>query len=352
MRTVLCDLLGCRHPIVQSPMTWVSDTTLTAAASEAGAFGILASTIAPAGEVEAYIGRIQEITNQPFGVYATGIQPNLAEVVAAVLRRGVRGFSYGRGVDRETIAKLKAAGVVCMTTVGAPKHAAKAVALGADVIMVQGSEGGGHTGTTATTVLLPQVLDTVPVPVVASGGFFDGRGLAAALSYGAAGIAMGTRFLMTRESRVSPVALAHYCRVTDAGSIRISTAIDGLPQRMIANRLITDLEEMSWLRQMRLALSGAWRWKSEGRISNAQFLVLALRSMREGPAAAVQTLRMSRLPELLRLGLFGGDVENGLLPSGQVAAAIGELMSCEDLVAQIIEVAERRLIQLSAEISA
>ena len=164
-----------------------------------------------------------------------------------------------------------------MPTVGAPKHAAKAVDLGADIVTVQGAEGGGHTGSVPTTLLLPKVLDAVRVPVVAAGGFFDGRGLAAALAYGAAGIAMGTRFLMSAESPVPRETLERYVAVGDPARIRVSDALDGLPQRMIDNPYLLKLERFGPLRRTWFALKTAEAWRRQNGLSTGDMLGLALK---------------------------------------------------------------------------
>src|SRR5258706_4304583 len=208
----LTALLGCRYPIVQTAMGWVADAKLVAASSNAGAFGFRAAATMSTAELEGAIAQLRTATPQKFGVNFHMFQPNAAEVIELILKNKdrVRAVSYGRGPDAKTIARFKSAGVLCMPTVGALKHAQKAIELDADVITVQGAEGGGHTGSVPTTLLLPQVLDAVKVPVVAAGGFFNGRGLAGALAYGASGIAMGTRFLMTAESPGPRATLQKY----------------------------------------------------------------------------------------------------------------------------------------------
>src|ERR1044071_1924875 len=219
--TPLTDLLGCRYPIVQTAMGWVANAKLVAATSNAGGFGFLAaatmSTEQLAAEIDAVRKGVRKVGSDPtyFGVNFHMFQPNAAEVIELILKNRdcVRAVSYGRGPDAKTIKRFKDAGVLCMPTVGALKHAQKAIELGADIITIQGAEGGGHTGSVPTTLLLPQVLDAVDVPVVAAGGFFNGRGLAGALAYGAAGIAMDTRFLMTQESPVPCATLQKYLDV-------------------------------------------------------------------------------------------------------------------------------------------
>ena len=234
LHTVLCERLGCRYPVIQTAMGWVATPALVAASTEAGAFGFLAGAVMRPDELAAAIHALKAATDRPFGVNFHMFQPGATEIVEIIIGEKVRAVSFGRGPDAALIRRLKDAGIVCIPTVGALKHAVKMAELGCDMVVVQGGEGGGHTGAVATSVLLPQVLDAVSIPVVAAGGFADGRGLAAALAYGACGVAMGTRFLLTRES---PVPEAVKARYLDARPERIvvSTKIDGIPQRMVPN---------------------------------------------------------------------------------------------------------------------
>ncbi|WP_454742467.1 NAD(P)H-dependent flavin oxidoreductase [Cupriavidus necator] len=343
LHTMLCDLLGCRYPIVQTAMGWVADARLVAASGNAGAFGFLAGATIPPGEVEREILGVKALSDRPFGINFHMFQPNADEVIEMAIRHRLRAVSYGRGPDAKMIGRLKAAGVVCMPTVGAAKHAAKAAELGADVVTVQGGEGGGHTGGTPTTLLLPQVLDSVRVPVVAAGGFFDGRGLAAALAYGAAGVAMGTRFLMSSESPVPAQTLERYVAVRDPAHIRVSLAIDGLPQRMIDNALLLRLEGASPWRRTWLALAAARKWRARTGMSAAQMLTTAWHAMREQDYTAAQTLMAANAPVLIQRAMVEGHPEEGVLPSGQAAAAIGAIESCEQIVAGMVAQARARL---------
>ncbi|WP_019449454.1 nitronate monooxygenase [Cupriavidus sp. BIS7] len=348
LHTALCDLLGCRYPIVQTAMGWVADAKLVAATGNAGAFGFLAGATIPPGEVEREILRVKAASDRPFGINFHMFQPNADEVIDMAIRHRLRGVSYGRGPDAAMIGRLKAAGVVCMPTVGAAKHAAKAVELGADVVTVQGGEGGGHTGGTPTTLLLPQVLDSVRVPVVAAGGFFDGRGLAAALAYGAAGVAMGTRFLMSSESPVPAQTLERYVKVRDPASIRVSLAIDGLPQRMIDNALLLELEQAGPWRRAWLALNAARKWQARTGMRTAQMLGTAWRAVREQDYSAAQTLMAANAPVLIQRAMVEGHPDEGVLPSGQAAAAIGAIVPCEQIVSDIVAQARTRLEALTA----
>ncbi len=253
-------------------------------------------------------------------------QPNAQQVIDLAIKHRLRAVSYGRGPDAETIARFKQAGVLCMPTVGALKHAVKAVELGADIITVQGAEGGGHTGSVPTTLLLPQVLDAVKVPVVAAGGFYNGRGLAGALAFGAAGIAMGTRFLMTSDSPVPRSTLQRYIEVKEPANIRASTAVDGMPQRMIDNPMLLSLERGGPLRRLYVALRSAWRWKARTGMTVGHMLKTALRAFREGDSAT-QTMMAANAPVLIQRAMVEGKPDEGVLPSGQVAAVLDKLPS-------------------------
>lgn len=352
LQTVLCERLGSRYPVVQTAMGWVADANLTAATCNAGGFGFFAGATTEPGDVENQILAIKSKTDRPFGVNFHMFQPNAEEVIAAVIKHKVRAVSYGRGPDAKTIKRLKDAGVVCMPTVGAVKHAIKAVELGADIITVQGGEGGGHTGAVPTTILLPQVLDAVKVPVVAAGGFFDGRGLAAALGYGAAGIAMGTRFLMTKESPVPRSALDRYLATKDPTLIRTTTAVDGMPQRFIENAEIKRLENMSLPARLAMSMKYARQWGKESGLGPIAMAKLGLKVLSSGENSFAQTVMAPNLPTLVQRGVVEGNTETGLLPSGQAAAMIDRLESCEELIARIISEAETRLRAVSALVAA
>ncbi len=202
LRTPLTELVGIEHPLVQTGMGWVAGARLVSATANAGGLGILASATMTLEELETAVTKVKATTDKPFGINIRADAGDANERVDLLIREGVRVASFALAPKPELISRLKEAGVVVIPSVGAAKHAKKVAGWGADAVIVQGGEGGGHTGPVATTLLLPSVLDAVDIPVVAAGGFFDGRGLAAALSYGAAGVAMGTRFLLTSDSTV------------------------------------------------------------------------------------------------------------------------------------------------------
>ena len=347
--TALTERLGCRYPIVQTAMGWIADPKLVAATGNAGGFGFLAAATMSTPELEAALAKTRELTPAFFGVNFHMFQPNAQDVIELAIQHKdrVRAVSYGRGPDAKTIRRFKDAGILCMPTVGALKHAVKAVELGADIITVQGAEGGGHTGSVPTTLLLPQVLDAVKVPVVAAGGFFNGRGLAAALAYGAAGIAMGTRFLMTSDSPVPRETLQRYVEVKDPAIIRASTAVDGLPQRMIDNEVLLRLERGGPFVQLLTALLSAWKWKARTGMSVGYMLRTAIEALRAGDSVA-QTLMAANAPVLIQRAMVEGQPDEGVLPSGQVAAVIDALPSVAELIRSIVLEAERRLQAVAA----
>ncbi len=347
LRTPLCDLLGCELPVVQTAMGWVAGPGLVAATCNAGGFGFLAGATIPAARIEADILRVKELTGgKPFGLNFHMFQPNAQQLLDLAVQHGVRAVSYGRGPDKKVIARLRDAGIVCMPTVGALKHAQKAIDMGANVITVQGAEGGGHTGSVPTTVLLPQVVDAVRVPVVAAGGFYDGRGLLAALAFGAQGIAMGTRFLMTSDSGVPAATVQRYLSVRDADRVRVSYLVDGMPQRMIDNEYLAMLENASAFKRLRIALGSAWRWKAQTGMTGRHALRLLLQAMREGPSAVAQTVMAANAPVLLERSMVQGKPALGVMSSGQVAALIDELLSCRELLDGIVAQAGERLTAL------
>ncbi len=348
LSTALTDKLGCTHPVVQTAMGWVADEKLTAATCNAGGFGFLAGATIEPGKVDAAILDVKARTKNSFGVNFHAFQPNAEEVLEAVINHGVRAVSYGRGPNPKMIQRLKDAGVVCMPTVGAAKHAVKAVELGADIVTVQGGEGGGHTGAVPTTILLPQVIDAVDVPVVAAGGFSDGRGLVAALAFGAAGIAMGTRFLLTKDSPVPMSTLERYLKTQDPALIKVSTAVDGLPQRFIENEELKRIEEMSLPARLAMSSKYARHWGKEAGLGPLGMAKLGLKVMSGDEGGFRTTVMAANLPTLVQRGVVAGDPVNGLLPSGQVAARIETLESCEELISRIMGEAGERIAALSA----
>ncbi|WP_027949646.1 NAD(P)H-dependent flavin oxidoreductase [Haliea salexigens] len=350
LTTRLTELLGCRYPIVQTAMGWVADPRLVAGSCNAGGFGFLAGATIPPEEMERDILQVKALTDRPFGVNFHMYQPNAADIIDMVIRHGVRAVSYSRSPGPEMIRKLKDAGVICMPTVGLPKHAVKAVELGADAVTVQGGEGGGHTGAVPTTLLIPQVVDAVgaQVPVVAAGGFKDGRGLVAALAWGADGVAMGTRFLLTRESPVPDATKQRYLDCKNPADIVVSRAMDGMPQRMIMNELLTELERASKLRKLFIAMRNGLAFRKYTGASVVGLLKSAVAMSRSDDMTAAQAIMSANAPMIIQKAMVDGQPARGVLPSGQVAGVIDTLLTCEELIQSIVDEAESRLQALAA----
>lgn len=346
LHTQICEMLGCKYPIIQTGMGWVSTPELVAATCNAGGFGILATaTIAP-GDVDAAIRKVKSLTDQPFGVNFLMEAPGAEIIVDAILRHRCRVASYSRSPNPAFIKRFKEAGVLCVPTCGQARHAQKAVQLGADIVIVQGGEGGGHTGSVPSTVLISQVVDLVKVPVVAAGGFKDGRGLVAALAFGAQGIAMGTRFLLTKESPVPMATLKRYLAASPT-DIQITTEVDGMPQRVIMNELVSKLETSNSLLLLWRAFQSALAYRKLSGVGIVALLRSALSMRRSEKLTNSQMLMAANAPILVKKAMVDGDPVEGVLPGGQIAGAIDEIPSCAELIARIVGEAERTLKHLT-----
>ncbi|MEV7384973.1 nitronate monooxygenase [Streptomyces sp. NPDC091215] len=346
METALTRLAGVRHPIVQTGMGWVAGPRLVSATANAGALGILASATMTLDQLRTSIAEVRCRTDAPFGVNLRADSADAGDRVRLIIDGGVRVASFALAPSPELIAELKAAGVVVIPSVGARRHAEKVAAWGADAVIVQGGEGGGHTGEVATSVLLPQVVDAVRIPVVAAGGFFDGRGLVAALAYGAAGVAMGTRFLLTSDSAVPDAVKARYLAAA-VKDVTVTRAVDGLPHRMLRSDLVAALESSGRARSLLHALRRAAGFRKLSGLTWRQMVQdgLALRHGKE--LSWSQVLLAANTPMLLRSAMVDGRTDLGVMASGQVAGVIDDLPSCAELVERIMKEAEEVREQLT-----
>jgi NAD(P)H-dependent flavin oxidoreductase YrpB (nitropropane dioxygenase family) len=348
LRTPICELFGVRYPIVATGMGWVSTPALVAATCNAGGLGILASGTLTVAETDAAIGQVRELTAEPFGVNMRGDAPDLPDRARLLVKHGVRVASFGLAPSASVIASLKDAGLVVVPSIGARRHAEKVAALGVDAVIAQGSEGGGHTGGVPTSILLPQVCAAVDIPVIGAGGFFDGRGLVAALAYGAAGIAMGTRFLLTSDSPVPDAVKQEYLRRSVADTI-VTSALDGVPQRMLRTPLAEALSRSQGRpSQLYRSVKAASEFR---RISGTSWRALIREglAMRKGHDLSwAQVLMAANTPMMLRASMVDGRIDLGTLASGQVAGVIDDLPSCGDLITRIMHEAEAVLRGLTA----
>ncbi|WP_051901093.1 NAD(P)H-dependent flavin oxidoreductase [Streptomyces aureus] len=335
METALTRLVGVRHPLVQTGMGWVAGPRLVSAAANAGALGILASATMTTDQLRDAVREVKSRTDKPFGVNLRADAGDAGDRVRIMIDEGVRVASFALAPSRELIAGLKEAGVVVVPSVGARRHAEKVAAWGADAVIVQGGEGGGHTGEVATSVLLPQVVDAVDIPVVAAGGFHDGRGLVAALAYGAAGIAMGTRFLLTSDSTVPDAVKARYLAAT-VKDVTVTTAVDGLPHRMLRTEFVEGLERAGRTGALVRAVRRAAGFRRISGLSWSRMVRDGL-AMRHGRDLSwSQVLLAANTPMLLKASMVDGRTDLGVMAAGQVAGVIEDLPSCAELVGRVM----------------
>jgi NAD(P)H-dependent flavin oxidoreductase YrpB (nitropropane dioxygenase family) len=350
LRTPLTELLGIAHPVVQTGMGWVAGARLVSATSNAGGLGILASATMTLEELQAAVTKVKSTTDKPFGINMRADAGDAGERVDLLIREGVKVASFALAPKADLISRLKDADVVVIPSVGAAKHARKVAGWGADAVIVQGGEGGGHTGPVATTLLLPSVLDALKdtnIPVIAAGGFFDGRGLAAALSYGAAGVAMGTRFLLTSDSTVPDSVKQQYLESALGGTV-VSTRVDGMPHRVLRTGLVEKLESGSRVRGFSAAIGNAAKFKKMSGMSWRSMIQDGL-AMRHGKELTwSQIVMAANTPMLLKAGLVEGNTEAGVLASGQVAGIVDDLPSCAELIDTIVADAIKHLQAASA----
>ncbi|MEU8590348.1 nitronate monooxygenase [Streptomyces sp. NPDC048664] len=335
METALTRLVGVRHPLVQTGMGWVAGPRLVSAAANAGALGILASATMTPARLRAAIREVRSRTSAPFGVNLRADAGDADERVRIIVEEEVRVASFALAPSKELIGRLRDAGVVVIPSVGARRHAEKVADWGADAVIVQGGEGGGHTGEVATSVLLPQVVDAVDIPVVAAGGFHDGRGLVAALAYGAAGMAMGTRFLLTSDSTVPDAVKARYLAAT-VKDVTVTTAVDGLPHRMLRTALVESLERAGRGRALLRAVRSAAGFRRLSGLTWSRMVRDGL-AMRHGKGMTwSQTLLAANTPMLLKSAMVDGRTDLGVMAAGQVAGVIEDLPSCAELVERVM----------------
>lgn len=342
LRTPLTDLVGVRHPVVQTGMGWVAGPRLVSGTANAGGLGILASATMTHEELEKAIVEVKGRTDKPFGVNLRADAADAPARCDLLIEHGVKVASFALAPKPELIAKLKEHGIVVIPSIGAAKHARKVASWGADAVMIQGGEGGGHTGNVPTTLLLPTVLDAVDIPVIAAGGFFDGRGLAAALSYGAAGVGMGTRFLLTQDSTVPDAVKQRYLDADLNGTV-VTAKVDGMPHRMLRTDLVESVEESSALRRLGPTARRTLGFKKMSGMSWRQ-LIADGRAMKHGSDRSwAQMVLAANTPMMLKAGLVEGDAGAGVLAAGQVVGVIDDLPTCEQLIDRVVTRAAEEL---------
>ena len=347
LRTRLCDLLGVDYPIVQTGMGWVAGPSLVAATSNAGGFGILGAATMDLEELRAAIKETKSLTAKPFGVNMRADQPDVMDRADLLAAEGVRVGSFAMAPRADVIERLRRGGVLVVPSIGAKRHAEKVATMGVDAVLVQGGEGGGHTGSVPTTLVLPQVVDALggSIPVIAAGGFFDGRGLVAALAYGANGVAMGTRFLLTRECPVPDVVKSFYVSKSVTDTV-VTTRVDGVPHRVLRTDFVERLERSGAATSLLRAVRNAAGFKKLSGTSWPAMLREGLAMKRSHELTWAQVIMAANTPMLLRAAMVEGDLRFGVMASGQVVGLIGDLPAVGELIDRIVREAEETLARL------
>jgi NAD(P)H-dependent flavin oxidoreductase YrpB (nitropropane dioxygenase family) len=346
IRTALTELLGIRYPVVQAAMGYVSGPRLAAAVSDAGGLGLIASATMSLAELEKAIEETAGRTAGPFGVNLRADAPDAAERVQLIVARRVPVASFAQAPKPELIAALKDAGVVTIASIGARRHAEKAAGWGVDAVIATGGEGGGHVGAVPTSLLVPQVAAAVDIPVIAAGGFFDGRGLVAALAWGAAGIAMGTRFLLTSDSPVADEVKGLYLAAGLDGTV-VTRRVDGVPHRVLRTTMVDHLVRRGRLGGLVRSARNAAAFRGVSGMGWGEMLRQGREMHRENGLRWGQVLMAANTPVLLRAAMVDGRTDLGLMSSGQVAGLIDDLPTCAELIEGIMAEADATLDRLA-----
>ncbi|MEY3512902.1 MAG: hypothetical protein RL486_1567, partial [Actinomycetota bacterium] len=265
-----------------------------------------------------------------------------------LVAEGIPVASFAQAPKKDLIEYLHDHGIKVMPSIGAKRHAEKVMEWGVDAILVQGGEGGGHTGSVPTSLLLPEVVDVVGgrVPVVAAGGYFDGRGLVAALAYGASGIAMGTRFLLTSDSSVPMEVKKQYLGTAVTGTV-VTTKVDGAPHRVIRTKLVDQMDGASPITAVPKAIANAARFRKFTGLSWYQMAKEGLDMKKRMDMPWAEVIMAGNTPILTKATLVDGELDAGILPTGQVVGVIDDLPTAAEVVTRIIAEAETTLDRLA-----
>lgn len=243
LRTRLTELLGIEHPVIQGGMAWTATAELVAAVSNAGGIGIIGAGHMPTEILRTEIRKAKELTDRPFGVNLMLLTPHIDEIVAMVIEERIHAVTTGAGNPGKYMASLKDAGVKVLAVVPSVALAKRMESIGADAVIGEGMEAGGHIGELTTMVLTPQLVDAVEIPVVAAGGIADGRGMAAAFALGAEGVQVGTRFMCAEECTIHPAVKQEVIRAKDRDTI-VTGRSTGHPVRVLKNKLSKQIESL------------------------------------------------------------------------------------------------------------
>ena len=298
MRTRITELLGIEYPIIQGGMAWVAEYHLAAAVSNAGGLGLIGTASAPAEWVREQIREAKKLTDKPFGINIMMISPYADEVAKVAVEEGVAVVTTGAGSPEKYIKMWKEAGIKVIPVVASVAMAKRMQRCGADVLVAEGTEAGGHIGENTTMVLVPQVVDAVEIPVIAAGGIADGRGIAAAFMLGAEGVQIGTRFVVTEEAQVHENYKECILKARDIDS-RVTGRSTGHPVRALRNKMTKEYLE------------------------------------KEQAGATFEELEHLTLGGLRR-AVVDGDVQSGSVMAGQIAGMIKEKLTCQEVIQKLV----------------
>jgi enoyl-[acyl-carrier protein] reductase II len=309
IRTVLCSLLGIDHPIIQGGMAWVATKELASAVSNAGGLGIIAAGNAPPDLIREQVRGCKTMTDKPYGVNIALFSPHLDDIVQICVDERVPVVTTGAGSPSAVIPPLKEVGAIVLPVIGSVALARRVERMGADAIIAEGMESGGHVGDVATMPLIPQVVDAVSIPVVAAGGIADGRGVAAALALGAAGVQMGTRFICTEECDVHLNYKQRICRASDRSTVTSGHSL-GHPVRAIKNQMTQQFQRMerSGLSEQEIIEFGTGR---------------------------------------LRMAAVDGDMVDGSIMAGQASGLVCEIVTVQEVMDKVVSETELAIAGLS-----
>jgi NAD(P)H-dependent flavin oxidoreductase YrpB (nitropropane dioxygenase family) len=292
------------------------------------------------------VASIKDRTNKPFGVNLRADQPDVTKNIDLLIRENVRVASFAMAPREDLIKQLHDAGVIVIPSIGARRHAEKVAAWGVDAVLIQGGEGGGHTGQVPTTLLLPQVIDAVDIPVIAAGGFFDGRGLVAALAYGAVGIAMGTRFLLTSDSSVPDAVKRVYLSKSVTETV-VSRQIDGVPHRVLQSEFVTRLESDGAVKGTWRAVGNAIRFQRMSHQPWPSIVQEGLAMKKSQELSWRQVVMAANAPMLIKAAMIDGRPDLGVMASGQVVGLIDDLPSAAEVIDRVMAEADKVLARLT-----
>ncbi len=330
MKTRITEIFKVKYPLVLSGMSWISTPELVAAVANAGGLAILATGILKPDQTREFIRRTRELTKKPFGANVTFYFPGSEKNARVIIEEKVPIVNYSLGKGDWLSKEVHAYGGKVIATVTTMKHALAAQRDGADALLVTGHEAAGHGGAVTSLALIPAISDALDIPVIGAGGFADGRGLIAALSLGADGVAMGTRFMNTKESPVhdSQKKLANEKGAEDT---IYTDRFDGIPARMMATKGARRL-----MRKKLNPFSALIRSRQITRLLGLPWVKLFLGILLAGPKAAISMARMAIGFRAFEVGTMNGDNETGILPLGQITGIMHDTPTVKEVVERIV----------------